>query len=450
MSYMSRYGKRPMEYASKASHGYIIKDDIVCKFIDECQLPKKSTDVNIDEKLRHLIEPIARNPVKYIIAVDGGYNEVFVQKEFPSATLSFFQFGALIFSIEDLEGIAKKPFIDPEDMQKLKSIERQKLAIPTKNIIYKDAPDLVSSVRKTIYEFFMSKPDKDLFIETLKWFIFEEYHEPNNEWFIAQCPASVDASGHGIRIARSRLEKDYTCICPTCSKKVYLTDVFRLHEVIDNEQGAGGILGYLTTTLEHMLLIHIIRIILNTKAALLDETLFIKDGPLGFFGQTANMHKPMRNLTNYLIKNHNLYLSGMEKSGAFVEHAQEIEKKLKPGEFLLLDNDYIYKYIIPGKADPENPYARTSYYSAKLFFRSSDEKMYVITIPVHDEKVVLKPTKDKFHNINTILVNVEKLKCDMYDDALIPIALVNKLVSLSNHPSTVILEKFAKSGVKNK
>lgn len=40
---------------------------------------------------------------------------------------------------------------------------------------------------------------------------------------------------------------------------------------------------------------------------------------------------------------------------------------------------------------------------------------------------------------------VGKLRCDMYDNALIPVALANKLVSLSNHPSQKILQRFAQS-----
>lgn len=42
-----------------------------------------------------------------------------------------------------------------------------------------------------------------------------------------------------------------------------------------------------------------------------------------------------------------------------------------------------------------------------------------------------------------ILSKVEALHCDMYDSALFPVALVNKLVSLSAHPSQRILQKFA-------
>lgn len=447
MGYSSKKGKRPAEYASKASHGYVIKDPVVQEFINKCNLPKPVSDIDLDDKYRLQLNTPKNNPIKHIIAIDGGNTEVPVQKEYPSATITFFQFGTLFFNIEDLEGLAYKPFIDPEDIQKLKNVERQKLAIPTKNITYKEHSDLTSSVRKALYEFFMNKHDKELLIETLKWFLFEEYDKPKSFWQLASCPYDDCSSVAGLHLTRDKMLKDFKFNCPECKRQIYLTDVFRLHEAIDNELGAGGIIGYLTTTLEQILLVHVIRLILKTKPSLMNDILFIKDGPLGFFGQTANMHKPMRNLANYLIKNNNLYLVGLEKSGMFVEHAQAIEKKMKPGEVLLLNNDYIYKYIIPGKADPDNPYANTSYYSAKLFFKSNDERMYVVTIPVNDKKVVLNPKREDFHNLDIILSNVAKLRCDMYDDSLIPIALVNKLVSLSNHPSSVILEKFAKNSI---
>lgn len=53
-------------------------------------------------------------------------------------------------------------------------------------------------------------------------------------------------------------------------------------------------------------------------------------------------------------------------------------------------------------------------------------------------------TSPPFPYLQVILDNVEKLHCDMYDSALFPVALVNKLVSLSAHPSQRILTKFTK------
>jgi hypothetical protein len=176
--------------------------------------------------------------------------------------------------------------------------------------------------------------------------------------------------------------------------------------------------------------------------------LFIKDGPLAFFGQTANMHKPMRELVKFLFENYNLFLAGLEKSGPFVEHADEIADQLDYGSALILDNDYIYNYIIPGKSDPSNPYGRTTYYSNKLIFKTANGSVYVISVPT--KEIIVSPKESDLANLKTILTNIEMLKCDMYDNALLPIALANKLVSLANHPSSRILQKFAKELIVSK
>ena len=52
-----------------------------------------------------------------------------------------------------------------------------------------------------------------------------------------------------------------------------------------------------------------------------------------------------------------------------------------------------------------------------------------------------------YRNLAELLLNIELLRCDMYDSALMPVALANKLVSLANHPSSKILQKFAIGGV---
>ena len=71
--------------------------------------------------------------------------------------------------------------------------------------------------------------------------------------------------------------------------------------------------------------------------------------------------------------------------------------------------------------------------------------MYVVTVPTTE--TLASPKLEDLPNLMAILTNIEKLRCDMYDDALIPIALVNKLVSLANHPSSKILQRFAVESV---
>jgi hypothetical protein len=442
MGYSNRYGKRPFEYASKSAHGHVIKDSAVQQFLQSCELPKAADSVSIPGKLCVPIGTSGADPIRHIIAVDGGFNEVAVRSEFPSATICFYQFGALIFDVDDLEHLAIQPFIDPEDIQKLKRIQRIKLTLPVRNVTVKGEKTLKGSVRRTIYQFFMDALDEGRLIETLKWLVFEEFDARLDSWTLASCPTCAEPR---VELEKKAISKEFVFKCSSCKSDIYLTDVFRLHEVVDDELGAGGILAYVVTTIEQIILAHLIRTILLTKPSLMDEVLFIKDGPLGFFGQTANMHKPFRALMGFLFTQHNCYLAGLEKSGAFVEHAHEIARLLEPGNVLLLNDDYIYRYIIPGKADASSPYGKTTYYGNKVIFKSGTEHVHVATLPTRD--VLSDPKEKDFPNLDVVLRNVAKLRCDMYDDALVPVALVNKLISLANHPSSRILQKFAKESV---
>ena len=446
MSYMKKNGRRPSEYASKSSHTQVINNASVQEFLKHGVVPKKAEEIDLHSENLLKFEPVIENPISHIVAIDGGFEEIPVQSEFPSSTICFFQFGALIFSISDLEKISNQAFIEPEDMAKLKQIQRLPFTLPVRNFTYKAEPTLTHSVRRSVYDFFIKKnDDEEKLIDTLKWFIFQEYNKPVAIYNLASCPHCFTAN---IPLGRNSMSSEYTFKCNHCGKEIFLTDVFRLHEAVDDEIGAGGILGYVTTTFEQMMLLHVIRLMLKIKPSLLKSVLFIKDGPLAFFGQTANMHKPMRSLVRYLFDQHNLYLAGLEKSGPFVEHADQVAKKLDPGTVLILNNDYIYKYIIPGKADPSNPYGRTTYYSNKLIFKSRFYGIHVVSLPTVE--VLSNPKPQDLRNLQVILTNVEKLKCDMYDNALMPVALANKLVSLAQFPSSKILQRFAVNSMNGK
>ncbi len=205
-------------------------------------------------------------------------------------------------------------------------------------------------------------------------------------------------------------------------------------------------MSYLLTTLEQLVVVNIVRTLLGLKPSTLREILLIKDGPLAYFGTTAPLHSPMRELMSFLAEKDSgkplICLVGLEKSGAFVEHAMLIEPKLKPGHFLLLTNDYIYRYVLPG--DPKNPqpYGFNTYYGAKVIYKSPRGDVFVATVPLASENV-----RDKFENLQNgaeVMRVISELRCSMYDQALVPVVLANKLVSLADFPSSEILAKFVR------
>ncbi|MDU0369102.1 hypothetical protein ACFPAF_01750 [Hymenobacter endophyticus] len=440
-----------MEGASKTSHRHVIQDDSVKQYLSEVSPRVKPGAIDMSQHTLFDYQECIDNPIKSFMAFDGGYQEIIVESGHPSAALCFFQFGALYFRRDDLDTLKTTPFIDPDDMARLRQMERLKLVLPLRNYVLADESSITHSIRRTLQRFFAAPREGDAksMLDTLRWFIFRQYlpsAQQHSTYILSQCPHCQERT----ELSSAKLHPiNFSMPCTSCGQELLLIDVLRLHEAIDDELGAGQIMGYVTTAVEQLVLVHFIRIILTNSPALLKEIFFFKDGPLGFFGQTANMHKPMLDLITFVqTYHHSLFLVGLEKSGAFVEHAKEISHLLKPGQVLLLDNDYIYKYITPGKANNTHPYAYTSYYGQKLIFKTPEEALYVVTVPV--QALAVKPVASSIKDLQILLTNVAKLRCDMYDNAIMPIALANKLVSLSNRPSAGILQRFAQGRSANK
>lgn len=448
MGYSTK-GRKPIERASKIAHIEIIKNADVQTYISQCVLPSRPDSAPIYSLLRDAKDP-AVSEVTTVIAIDGGYTETFVREEYPSACVAFFTFGPLLFRLSDLRSLDSRRFISPDDFQRLKNIERYTLVLPTKGIRHQSQPSLAATIRKAVFDFFeQQRGDEDEQLMTsLRWFLFRLWRRGSGESHsvdLAHCPSDC---GQGKITFRHDDPPERRC--PTCDQPVYLTDMFRLHERVDEDTGGSGIAAYVMTMLEQLVLVHLIYSILNIKESLLRQILFVKDGPLAFFGLVAPLYKPMRELVEYLLSEPRgaagptLRLVGLEKSGAFVEHAASIQSYVRTSSCLVIGDDYIRKYIVPG-GDGSTSYGQNTYYGQKVFFRARSGEMHVATIP--STTYSGNPSPEDIPYLDEILGLIGELKCDMYDNSLIPVALANKLVSLSDFPSKRILGTFAKSGL---
>lgn len=450
MGYSTK-GRKPIERASKIAHTEIIKNPEVQAYVDQCFIPNPPENSEVKTLIRPLPQ-VNTSHISAVIAIDGGYTETFVRDDFPSASIVFYTFGPLLFELGDLRALDRKRFVAPEDLARLKNIERYTLVLPVKNIRRNDQASLAATIRKTIHEFFL-KPrgaEGEKLIDSLKWFLFRRWNKAIKEDFSMSfegCPYSECEDG-GLSFKFSDPDQK---TCPTCSRAVFLTDIFRLHERIDEEQGAGAIIAYVLTMLEQMVLVHLVHGILEKlKPSLLRNLLFIKDGPLAFFGLVAPLYKPMRELMSWLLSDPSgshgptIHLVGLEKSGAFVEHAGMIQEKMDPSSYLLLGDKYIRKFIVPG-APGGAVYGQNTYYGQKMIFRAGTGEMYVATMPAKTFKA--EPVPEEIPHMHEIMSLLSELRCSMYDNALIPVALANKLVSLSDFPSQRILTTFAKSKI---
>ncbi|MFD3325226.1 hypothetical protein [Streptomyces sp. NPDC058701] len=468
MAYSSLHGRKPMERASKISHTNIIASQEVKDLLAECTIPRPADTETVQGLLARVPMPAGQS-IKHVIAVDGSFREALVRDEFPSATVTFFAFGPLIFKLDDLRQLDRETFIAPEDLAKLKKIQRFQLALPTRNIS-RNGLGLQDSIRLTLHEFLARPVDegKSLY-DTLRWLLFRRWTNiPDARRTLRHCP---NESVNGCNREEIVLTSDtpYRSECTDCGGPIYLGDILRLHELVDDEQGASRITSYLLSALETLALVHVIHALWEMKPILLREFLFIKDGPLALFGQVFTLADPLRDLANFLATYRDpsdqskvlplLNVVGLEKSGSFVEHAVHIEKSLDKaladakgeGDFagivLPLSNEYIYKYVVPGDPGGTITYGQNTYWGGKMIFKAKDGSTYVATVPTlggHKSD----PKIDDYINLTDVLAAVSELRCSMYDNALIPVALANRLVSLSEVPSSRILESFARGTIR--
>jgi hypothetical protein len=443
MGYSQVRGRKPFERASKIAHTEVLNNPAVQEFVQGCTLP----DAPAGGVLQSLLQPLPGGDgrVKAIIAIDGGSTEVPVRKEFPSAAIAFMTFGPLWLSLQDLAEVGAQPFIGPEDMVRFKNLERFSFTFPVKGVRAKGAQSFAQGARHAVHQFLaVTQPELLL---ALRWLLFSEWLPPalRTEWQIPQCPYPT-CTGAPIGLSSGCPSE---IKCPTCGRPVYLADALRLYERIDEELGGGGVVSYLLTTLEQLVLVHLVKSVWGMKPSLLREVLFVKDGPLAFFGVTAPLHKPMRAMMEFFADKDSgaplLNIVGLEKSGPFVEHAALIEPEIKARQYLLLGNDYIYKYIQPG--DPaQQQFGRNTYWGAKLIFKGEANDTYVATIPTAAYNP--SPTWQEVFNAAEVLNVTSQLRCSMYDNALVPVVLANRLVSLADVPSSQILKKFVAASVK--
>lgn len=446
MGFNSMQERKPFERASSVNHSQIMQNEFVQNFLDNCDLPKYELE-SIQYPKGYLANIGEAKKIKNIITIDGGYSETYINKGFPSTSLAFFNFGALLINTDDLESLNKTNIINPEDLKKLKEINKISMAIPAKNILMKGSSDFSDGVRKVIYDFFVSSHSSAVSNETLmdvlEWLILEKWEGTKHEIPIDFCPNKECSSKKTIFN-----EGENKVICCECGKEIYLTDYFRFHELINEPNGATGIFGYLASLIEQVLMVQIIKYIYNNNKLYLSNVLFIKDGPLAFFGQTFRLHIPMRKLINHLFgllgNNENLIsMVGLEKSGPFVEHAFFIKEKLERNHYYLLSDEYIRKYVVP--QNTATVYGHNTYYGWKVIYKTSDSDVLVLSIPVDTYNG--NPSKNNFANIDRVLGVLDKMRCNMYENSIVPLALINKLVSISEFPSSNILEKFIKHNI---
>lgn len=463
------------EKANKLSHTSIIFNPDIKKSIETYKISFNDNN-NILDILNNMIDiKSEQNKLDHIFSVDGSYTDVPVDNRYPSARIGFIQFSMNLIRLYEDSNIEVNGIINPIEYNKLMEAHTQSFDLPIYNTIVGNFNTLKDSIRFKISEYLEKLKTYDengvSVLDTLYEIISEEDFRNNFRCINPDCPSHKE----NIVFNKNDFKNKYKeSICEYCGKKMYLIDYLRLHEIVDEEFGAKGVLSRLCRVLEQLYPINFIMNLLqsdageNVKYNALSKIGFMLDGPLAIYGEPAKLHKSIHkyllNVNNALINKgfETLVYFGITKNGLIVDHIRSILDYIKfydetkslnlPKEkILIINDDYRFKYIHPNNNN--STFGNETYYGQDMVYFDKESNFYVINImyPLDKNSINFKENKfnlNLYSQIGKIVDLLNELEVDLYDRALLPIVLGHKYASISLKPGVSSLEDFGKRIIK--
>lgn len=187
------------------------------------------------------------------------------------------------------------------------------------------------------------------------------------------------------------------------------------------------------------------------------------DGPLALFGEPAKLHPRLQKLifrVNERLANMGLQpmlVLGLQKNGGVMDHARLLERFLPDGVLRVIDDEYRNQFIT-GSDSPAANFGNETYYGQDFLFKTERGRIFNFAIPYPFEdktfggggKGFAKAKVDLTHYgslIQRACDLIRHFEMDLYDSALVPVALAHRHASISLIPGGKVLDLLVRSGL---
>jgi len=205
-------------------------------------------------------------------------------------------------------------------------------------------------------------------------------------------------------------------------------------------------------------LIHILRAFEKIKwLPTLRHLAFMLDGPLAVFSTSSWLTKSiideLRRLNELARKiNHqDILILGIEKSGTFVNHFEDIDTtkegiadKFQNQSALLLDDKYIKKNII--LSESEKPYGQDTYFGRKFFYKTSLGYRIVPSIAFFSEyqQELKTASPNQFSRLADIMNLLDQVVSSQYKNSVSPLISAHAEAAIPLNLGRSLFEEMAR------
>ncbi|MGA9750206.1 MAG: DNA double-strand break repair nuclease NurA [Acidobacteriota bacterium] len=390
---------------------------------------------------------------RFILAIDGSYAEVDVKNGYPGAKIGYCTAASVLLDLDLVGRLDVQRPVDPVEFRKTEQAESVDAALPGSNIVTRRQNSASASFREELYDLFtdiiVDEDDRTNLLSTYETLLsLKPTENPQS------CPykesygcAGEFAVGPGCTV------------CPTCGRLVYSTDALRIHERFRDIGTNGEAFGLVMQVIERLLVVHFLRCFERRDLLQrLTSLAFFVDGPLAVFGPpawlSAAISKELKRLNQKVQARtgQDLLMLGIEKTGEFVEHFEEIDQMETPGQHLFAARQYMVltdKYIKDRiqHSDSRKRYGVDTYFGRKVFYKTQSEARIVASIPflsdaqdtLDSDDIALYP---QFASACTLL---DRLVSSRYANAVSPLIAANAQAAIPLRLGSKVLTQLARA-----
>jgi hypothetical protein len=233
----------------------------------------------------------------------------------------------------------------------------------------------------------------------------------------------------------------------------------RIHERFNDLGTNGETFAYVRQVWERILLVHLLRCFEKRNMLKeMDKVAFFIDGPLAVFGPPAwlseAISKELKRINAVVFKEtgKDLIIVGIEKSGEFVSHFDEIDNTETEGQtlfppcsFVLLTDKYIKKRIHPSTS--ERRYGKDTYFGRKIFYKTKNGSRIVASIPFLNDKQDTIDSDDisLYPRFSAVCALLDRLVSSRYPNAISPIISAHAEASIPLNLGAKVLKQLAQA-----
>jgi len=429
--------------------------------IAECQRVKgllaRSKVLDVEQATR-APEPVEAPPQvaalpRLILAIDGSYAEVDVKNGYPGAKVGYCTAASVLLDMHLIRELDAVRPVDPVEFRKAEQAASVDAALPGSNVVTRRQSTARASFREELYDLFtdivVDEDDRTNLLSTYEALLaLKPTTNPQS------CPYE---ESHGCT-AKFTVGPGYTT-CPACGRSVYSTDALRIHERFRDIGTNGEAFGLVMQVVERLLVVHFLRYFERRNLLQrLTSLAFFVDGPLAVFGPpawlSAALSRELKSLNQKVqaAAGQDLLILGIEKTGAFVQHFEEIDQTETPGQqlfaarhYMLLTDGYIKERIL--HSDSGKRYGEDTYFGRKFFYKAQSGARIVASIPflsdvqdtIDGDDISLYP---QFAAVCTLL---DRVVSSRYANAVSPLIAANAQAAIPLQLGSKVLTQLAKA-----